>query len=206
MTARRGVEAKMSKRLTIAVYCSASDAVAPEFFAEARKLGRLIGTHGHALVYGGCHVGLMGEVAKAVHEHNGTVYGVIPEAIHNRGLGYLRCEELLVTPDMASRKLAMEDRADAFIALPGGFGTLEEIVQVLNLKTLQYHTKPIVLINTLGFYDKLLLFFEHLFEERFAKHQSKQMFYVAKNASDALEHILNYTPPQQAEKWFSKQG
>ena len=196
----------MLKLMTIAVYCSASDAVAPEFFAEAREMGRLIGTNGHALVYGGCHVGLMGEVAKAVHEHNGTVYGVIPEAIHNRGLSYQRCEELLVTPDMASRKLAMEDRADAFVALAGGFGTLEEIVQVLNLKTLQYHNKPIVLINTLGFYDKLLHFFEHLFEERFAKHQSKQMFYVAKDSRDALEHILNYEPPQFADKWFSRQG
>jgi cytokinin riboside 5'-monophosphate phosphoribohydrolase len=188
------------------VYCSASDAVAPEFFAEARELGRLIGTNGHALVYGGCHVGLMGEVAKAVHEHNGTVYGVIPEAIHNRGLSYQRCEELLVTPDMASRKLAMEERAHAFVALAGGFGTLEEIVQVLNLKTLQYHNKPIVLINTLGFYDKLLHFFEHLFAEQFAKQQSKQMFYVAKDSTDALEHILNYEPPVFADKWFSKQG
>ncbi len=196
----------MKMALNIAVYCSASDAVAPEFFAEARELGRLIGTNGHALVYGGCHVGLMGEVAKAVHEHNGTVYGVIPEAIHNRGLSYQRCEELLVTPDMASRKLAMEDRADAFVALAGGFGTLEEIVQVLNLKTLQYHNKPIVLINTLGFYDKLLHFFEHLFEERFAKQQSKQMFYVAKDSTDALEHILSYEPPQFADKWFSRQG
>jgi uncharacterized protein (TIGR00730 family) len=206
MTARHDVEVSVPKRLTIAVYCSASDAVAPEFFAEARAIGRLIGTNGHALVYGGCHVGLMGEVAKAVHEHNGTVYGVIPEAIHNRGLSYQRCEELVVTPDMATRKLAMEDRADAFIALPGGFGTLEEIVQVLNLKTLQYHTKPIVLINTLGFYDKLLHFFEHLFDEQFAKHQSRQMFYVAQDSADALAHILNYSPPQQVEKWFSKQG
>jgi uncharacterized protein (TIGR00730 family) len=206
MIAKRAGEARMSKRLTIAVYCSSSDAVAPEFFGEARAIGRLIGSNGHALVYGGCHVGLMGEVAKAVHEHGGTVYGVIPESIHNRGLSYQRCEELLVTPDMASRKLAMEDRADAFVALPGGFGTLEEIVQVLNLKTLQYHTKPIVLINTGGFYDKLLHFFEHLFDENFAKQQSKQMFYVAKNAADAFEHIVNYTPPQFADKWFSRQG
>jgi cytokinin riboside 5'-monophosphate phosphoribohydrolase len=196
----------MSKPLAIAVYCSASDAVAPEFFAEAREVGRLIGTNGHALVYGGCHVGLMGAVAAAVHDHGGTVCGVIPESIHNRGLSYQRCEELLVTPDMASRKLAMEDRADAFIALPGGFGTLEEVVQVLNLKTLQYHTKPIVLINTLGFYDKLLHFFEHLFAAQFAKHQSKQMFYVAKDAADAFEHIVNYTPPQHVDKWFARQG
>jgi cytokinin riboside 5'-monophosphate phosphoribohydrolase len=148
----------------------------------------------------------MGAVAAAVHDHGGTVCGVIPESIHNRGLSYQRCEELLVTPDMASRKLAMEDRADAFIALPGGFGTLEEVVQVLNLKTLQYHTKPIVLINTLGFYDKLLHFFEHLFAAQFAKHQSKQMFYVAKDAADAFEHIVNYTPPQHVDKWFARQG
>jgi uncharacterized protein (TIGR00730 family) len=192
--------------LNIAVYCSASDRVAPEFFTAAREVGRLIGTHGHSLVYGGCHVGLMGEVARSVHEHGGTVYGVIPESIHARGLSYGRCEELLVTPDMAARKLAMEDRAHAFLALPGGFGTVEELVQVLNLKTLQYHTKPIVVINTSGFYDKLLHFFEHLFDERFAKPQARELLHVAANPSAAFEYLDSYQPPEVESKWFERQG
>lgn len=192
--------------LTIAVYCSASDRVSPEFFNAAREIGRMIGQGGHTLVYGGCDVGLMGEVARSVHEYGGRVLGVIPDAIHARGLAYHRCEELVVTPDMATRKLAMEDKADAFLALPGGFGTLEEVVQVLNLKTLQYHSKPIVLINTAGFYDKLLHFFEHLFAEQFAKLQSKELFHVSNDAADAFAYLEQYEPPQIVSKWFERQG
>jgi cytokinin riboside 5'-monophosphate phosphoribohydrolase len=192
--------------LNIAVYCSSSDRIAPEFFDEARAVGKLIGTHGHTLVYGGADAGLMGAIARSVHDHGGRVYGVIPEAIHARGLAYARCEDLIVTPDMAARKLAMEDRADAFLALPGGFGTVEEIVQALNLKTLQYHTKPIVLINTLGFYDKLLHFFEHIFDEHFAKPQSRELFHVAGDAAEAFRYLDNYSPPQFAGKWFERQG
>jgi cytokinin riboside 5'-monophosphate phosphoribohydrolase len=179
----------------IAVYCSSSDRVGMEYVAAAREVGRLIGQGGHALIYGGCHVGLMGEVARSVHEYGGTVCGVIPESIHARGLAYSRCEELLVTADMAARKLAMEDRADAFLALPGGFGTIEELIQVFNLKTLQYHVKPIVVINTGGFYDKLLHFFEHLFDGNFAKPQSKELFHVAADAAAAFAYLETYEPP-----------
>src|SRR5678815_1618597 len=117
--------------LAIAVYCSSSENVGQEYFAEARSLGKLIATHGHSLVYGGCGIGLMGEVARAVGENGGRVLGVIPETIHSKGLAFDGCTELMVTPSMHERKLAMEERADAYVALPGGFGTLEEFVQVL---------------------------------------------------------------------------
>ena len=137
--------------LAVAVYCSSSENVGQEYFAEARTLGKLIATHGHSLVYGGCAIGLMGEVARAVSQNGGRVLGVIPETIHAKGLAYDACDELMVTPSMHERKLAMEERADAYVALPGGFGTLEEFVQVLTLKSLHYHKKPIVLINLNAF-------------------------------------------------------
>src|SRR4051794_6578081 len=117
--------------LAIAVYCSSSEDVGREYFAEARTLGKLIGMHGHSLVYGGCAVGLMGEVARATKDHGGKILGVIPDTIHSRGLAFDGCDELMVTPSMHQRKRVMEDRADAYVALPGGLGTLEEFVQVL---------------------------------------------------------------------------
>ena len=197
----------MPEPLSIAVYCSASDAVPDPYFAEATELGRLIARHGHSLVYGGCRVGLMGTVARSVIENGGRVCGVIPEAIHARGLSLDECHELVVTPDMPVRKTTMEDRADAFIALPGGAGTLEEMFQVINLKQLQYHIKPVVLINTEGFYDKLLEFIDHLYEHRFARPELKHLYHVAPHASAALDYLHAYTPPGEVVgKWFEKQG
>jgi uncharacterized protein (TIGR00730 family) len=192
--------------LAIAVYCSSSSRVTPEFVAEARELGRLIGRGGHSLVYGGCHIGLMGEVARSVHEHGGKVCGVIPEAIHSRGLAYDRCEELLVTPDMRERKAAMEARAAAFIALPGGFGTLEEIVQAMTLKVLQYHAKPIVFINLNGFYDKLLDFFERLYAGGFAHAELRELYTVVPNAAKAMEYVESHRPAAPEASWLSTQG
>jgi uncharacterized protein (TIGR00730 family) len=192
--------------LAIAVYCSSSSQIAPEFQAAARELGRLIGERGHSLVYGGCHVGLMGEIARAVHDHGGTVCGVIPESIHARGLAYERCEELLVTPDMRERKAAMEERADAFVALPGGFGTLEEVLQAVTLKVLQYHSKPIVLINVKGFYDKLLAFFEHLYAAGFAHAELRGLYTVVGTTEEAMKHVESHRPAEAPATWLSTQG
>jgi uncharacterized protein (TIGR00730 family) len=192
--------------LAIAVYCSSSENVGQEYFAEARTLGRLIGEHGHSLVYGGCAVGLMGEVARAAKQASAKVFGVIPEAIHNRGLAYHDCDELMVTPSMHERKLAMEDRADAYVALPGGFGTLEEFVQVLMLKSLHYHSKPIVLINLNGFYDPLLHLFNHFIEHRFARKETGELYKVVAHSGEVLPYLESYVPPSELPKWFEKQG
>ena len=192
--------------LAIAVYCSSSENVGQEYFAEARNLGKLIATHGHSLVYGGCAIGLMGEVARAVREHQGRVFGVIPETIHSRGLAFAACDELVVTPSMHERKLAMEERADAYVALPGGFGTLEEFVQVLTLKSLHYHNKPIVLINLNGFYDPLLHLFNHFVEHRFARKEVVELYKVVAHAGEIMPYLESYAPPVELPKWFERQG
>jgi cytokinin riboside 5'-monophosphate phosphoribohydrolase len=192
--------------LAIAVYCSSSENVGQEYFAEARTLGKLIGTHGHSLVYGGCAIGLMGEVARATKVNGGKVLGVIPHAIHSRGLAYDACDELMVTPSMHERKLEMENRADAYVALPGGFGTLEEFVQVLTLKSLHYHKKPIVLINLNGFYDPLLLLFNHFVEHRFARTEIEELYKVVADAGEVIPYLEQYAPPVELPKWFEKQG
>src|SRR3954471_3075289 len=191
--------------LAIAVYCASSENVGQEYFTEARTLGKLIGTHGHSLVYGGCAIGLMGEVARATKQKGGKVFGVIPETIHSRGLAYDACDELMVTPSMHERKLAMEDRADAYVALPGGFGTLEEFVQVLTLKSLQYHNKPIVLINLNGFYDPLLHLFNHFVEHRFARTEIGELYKVVAHSGEVIPYLEQYVPPAELPQWFERQ-
>jgi hypothetical protein len=192
--------------LAIAVYCSSSENVGQEYFAEAHTLGKLIATHGHSLVYGGCAIGLMGEVARSVSQNGGRVVGVIPATIHSKGLAYDACDELMVTPSMHERKLAMEERADAYVALPGGFGTLEEFVQVLTLKSLHYHSKPIVLINLNGFYDPLLHLFNHFVEHRFARSETVELYKVVAHAGKVMPYLESYEPPAELPKWFERQG
>lgn len=194
------------KPQTICVYMSSSDAVAPEYFAAAEELGALIAQGGHSLVYGGCAVGLMGAVARAVKAQGGRVTGIIPESINGRGLGYREADELHITEYMHERKKMMEDRADAFVALPGGFGTLEEMVQVINLKQLGYHTKPIVFINTGGFYDPLLDFFEHTINHKFAKTEHQNLYAVVPDPKAVFDYLRAYVPAALPPKWFAKQG
>lgn len=139
----------------------------------------------------------MGAVARAVHRNDGYVFGVIPESLKSReGIAYELADELIVTQTMAERKGIMFTRADAFLVLPGGFGTLEEFVEVLTLRQLGYHRKPIALVNSDGFYDPLLELFEHFYRERFATEQYRSQYFVASSPDDALEHIERCAVPE----------
>jgi cytokinin riboside 5'-monophosphate phosphoribohydrolase len=186
----------------ICVYSSSSDVVDNGFFDLAAQLGAAIALRGDVMVFGGTSVGLMGAAARAVHQHGGTVVGVIPSFIESKGLGYESADELIVTHDMRERKAAMEDRADAFIALPGGFGTLEEMFEIITLKQLQQHAKPIVFLNHAGFYDPLITLFEHMFEHRVAKPASRALYHFAAGVPEAFAYLDAYEPPQLDSKWF----
>ncbi len=175
---------------TICVYCSSSNRVAARYFEMAEALGRLLAERGYTLVYGGGNVGLMGQMARAVHTHGGRVVGVIPERLKSvEGIAYDVADELIITETMQERKAVMFTRADAFLVLPGGFGTLEEFMEVLTLRSLGYHDKAIALVNTDGFYDPLLELFEHFFEEHFARPRTRDLYYVATGPEDALRHL-----------------
>ncbi len=188
--------------MQICVYCSSSDVIEPSYREIAAELGREIARHGHSLVYGGCSIGLMGATARAVHQHGGKVVGVIPEFMRARGLSYEPADELLVTPDMRARKAAMEARADAFLALPGGLGTLEEMFEIITLKQLSRHAKPIVFLNIQGFYDPLITLFEHVIEHRFAKTSLRQLFELLPDVASCFAYLESYVPPVPASKWF----
>lgn len=179
--------------MTICVYCSSSNLVHQKYVAAANKLGRLLGERGDTLAYGGGDVGLMGVTARAVHAHGGKVFGVIPEALKQReGVAYDVADELIVTETMQERKARLFTRAEAFVVLPGGFGTLEELMEVLTLKQLGYHHKPIALVNTDGFFDPLLALFEHFYAECYAPERARHLYHIAPDPADALAYIDAY--------------
>lgn len=174
--------------MQIAVYCASSNRVLDAYADDAARLGRAMAARGHGLVYGGGAVGLMGVVARAVHEAGGHVFGVIPEALKAReGIAYDLADELVVTDTMAERKRLMFTRADAFAVLPGGIGTLEEFFEVFTLRALGYHGKPIVLVNTDGFYDDLLAFLDRLRRDGFVHLHDAWPFVVAATPEEALD-------------------
>ena len=152
--------------MNICVFCSSSNAIANVYFEAAVNLGKLIGQNNHSIVYGGANVGLMHTVAESARQSGAISIGIIPESIHNKKLSSPLDHEQIITPNMRDRKYLMRKRSDAFIALPGGFGTLEEILEVITLKQLQYHQKPIVFINTEGFFNSLFDQFERAYRDR----------------------------------------
>ena len=192
--------------MNICVFSSSSNAIAEIYFEEARKLGKLIAASKWNLIYGGANVGLMHTCAEAARESGAKTTGIIPELIHAHRLSNPNDHEQIVTPNMRERKYLMRKRSSAFIALPGGFGTLEEILEVITLKQLSYHNKAIVFVNTNGFYNALLEQFERSYQETFAKESYRSMYFVAANADEAVAYIKEYQPSEPLAKWFNVPG
>ena len=188
--------------MNLCVYCSSSDVIEPQYFEAATALGEAMAARGDVLVYGGGNVGLMGAVARSLHSRGGRVIGVIPAFMVERELAFVDATELIVTGDMRERKAAMESRADAFLALPGGFGTLEEMLEIITLKQLQQHTKPIVFLNTAGFYTPLAELFEHMAAQRFIKAYADSLYDFAATVGEVFAYLDGYQPPQLEAKWF----
>ncbi len=187
------------------VFCSASETVDAKFMAVAAQLGEQIAQQRGTLVYGGGHVGLMGTLARAVRQNGGSVVGVSIDAFEQMGLSHAAVSELLVTRTMAERKQVMIDRADAFIALPGGFGTLDELTEVLTLKQLDFHRKPVVILNIDGVYNPLLTLFEQMVRQNFTRPAHRDLFFVAEDVPAAMAYLKTYRPPAEIDgAWFVK--
>ncbi len=189
--------------MNICVFCSSSNALNKDYFNETEQLGLLMANKNHNLIYGGSNVGLMNRLANVIKKNNGHVTGVIPEVIKNKGLAYKAADKMIVTPDLSERKNKMIDLADAFIALPGGFGTLEEIIEVITLKQLQIHNKPIVFLNTNNFYDKLFDFFELIYKDLFAKNEYRSYYALYSTPKEVIDYIERYKSPEFKDKWFN---
>lgn len=187
----------------ICVYSSSSNSIDATYFEMAAELGKAIALNKDVLLFGGGMRGLMGATATAVYEHGGRIIGVIPKALNQKGVVYETCNELIVTKDMRKRKSVMDARSDAFIALPGGFGTFEEVLEMITLKQLKYHNKPIVILNGNGYYDFMLKQFDQIIDQHFAKPESYSLYHVSSNVSEALDYICNYTPIEFKDKWLT---
>jgi uncharacterized protein (TIGR00730 family) len=186
---------------TLCVYCSSSDRLDKKYFATAETLGKAMVACGWGLVYGGGKTGLMGTVARTVKKSGGRVVGVIPEFMKVKELAFDEADELVTVVTMRERKLLMESRADAFVALPGGWGTLEEIMEILALRQLDVLRKPCVFLNQDGFYDDLLRFFDRMIAERFNKPSNRELFRVARTVDEILP-LIEGVPVVAETKWF----
>lgn len=186
----------------LAVYCSSSDVIHQDYFVAAIKLGKAMAENDYQLVYGGGMVGLMGAVARSVKDNGGKTLGVVPKALNIDKVVNDIDDELIVTVGMRERKAIMDEKACAFVGLPGGFGTFEEMFEVLTLKQLGYHNKAIVFLNIRGYYNHLLDMFEHIYAEGFAKEQYRVLYHVSESVEDALKYLKNYQPHKLPDKWF----
>ena len=188
--------------MNICVFSASSNAIHPVYFKEAKRLGTFIGEQGHTLINGGANVGLMQAVTEAASEAGAKTIGILPERFMDRSLASDKLHEIIVTRDMQERKARMRQLSDAFIALPGGFGTLEEILEVLTLRQLAYHNNPIVFINTNQFFKYLFKQFEVSFAEFFAKEIYRELYYSAGDSQEAMQYLANYSPGEIDSKWF----
>jgi uncharacterized protein (TIGR00730 family) len=183
---------------SICVFCGSSHGAKPEYGQAARRLGRLIGEHDFSLVFGGGNVGLMGEVARAAHDAGATILGVLPEFLRHLEQPLKTAEELIVVPDLQQRKAIMLARSDAFIVLPGGLGTFDEIFEVLSTAQLQVHRKPLVLVDTEGYFAPLENAIAAILREGFAMRNVENFYRIVPTPEAAIEFVrsaLGGAPP-----------
>lgn len=176
---------------TLCVFCASADGVNPAYRAAAAELGRTLAERGIGLVYGGAKAGLMGAVADAALAGNGRVIGVIPHVLVDMEVSHAGCTELHVVDTMHTRKALMSERADAFLILPGGFGTMEELFEVLAWQTLRLHSKPICLLNTAGFYDGLIAFLDHCQAQGVLRREARAILKIADTVEQALSSLAD---------------
>lgn len=186
---------------SICVFCSSSDHAPGAYSNAARELGAEIGRRGKTLVYGGTTVGLMGALALATSNSGGRVIGVVPRSMVEIGIANHEAHELIVTETLRERKGTMDLRADAFVAMPGGIGTLEEVMEILTLKQLRVHTKPIVLLNTNGFYDPLIKLLDQMIEQRMARPSVHDLWAAVPSPNALFDYLDSYVPPVVEMKW-----
>jgi hypothetical protein len=184
----------------IAVYCGSNKGARPEYAAAAGQLGALLAREKIGLVYGGGMVGLMGIVADAALQHGGHVIGVIPEKLVIKEVVHEKLPDLRVVKNMHERKALMAELADGFIALPGGYGTFEELFEVLAWSQLGWHEKPFGLLDVAGFYRRLHDFLDHATNEGFLRSQHRALVLAGDSPEELLAQMRNFQPPRQA-KW-----
>ena len=195
------------KMQSICVYCGSSPGASPEYIQAARLLGAEIAGRGMRLVYGGARVGLMGAVAQAALATGGQVTGVIPQALSDQEVAFKELDDLIVVDSMHTRKAKMAELADGFIALPGGYGTLDEFFEVLTWAQLGLHAKPCGLLNINHYYDHLLAFLDHAVGAMFVHQPHRDMIHASEDVADLIAQMEAFDrPPAKKTDWIRSFG
>jgi len=187
----------------VCVFCGSSPGVRPEYMEMAKALGTTLAKRRLGLVYGGASVGLMGAVADAALAANGEVVGIIPKALDKREIAHRRLTELHIVDSMHTRKAMMAQRSDAFIALPGGLGTMEELFEVMTWRLLGLHRKPVGLLDVGGYYASLIEFLEKSIDQGFLRREHLALE-VSSDPNDLIDR-LEASPPVEVEKWIERE-
>ena len=176
--------------MNICIYGASSRKLAQEYYDAAEALGALMAQQGHTLVFGGGQEGIMGAVARGAHAHGGKIIGIAPRFFDQPGILFADCTEFIYTDTMRERKALMEEHAEAFIVLPGGIGTYEEFFEMLTLKQLGRHNKPMVMLNTRGYYGPMAAMLQNTVDEGFMSADCMDLFGVCDSPEDALDYVL----------------
>lgn len=189
---------------TLCVYCGSNNGLLPVYREAARQLGYEMADRGLRLVYGGASVGIMGAVADAVLEKGGSVTGVIPRSLATREVSHQGLDQLIVVTSMHERKAKMAELSDGFMALPGGWGTIEEIFEMLTWAQLGFHQKPCGLLNVASYYDDLFAFLEKAIEQKFVKEENRPMIMMDDAPASLLDRFREYQAPK-VRKWIGEE-
>jgi uncharacterized protein (TIGR00730 family) len=188
----------------VCVFCGSSPGARPEYTAATAELARVLVADGVGVVYGGAGVGLMGALADAVLEAGGEITGVIPRALVDREVAHRDLSDLRVVGSMHERKALMAELADAFVALPGGIGTLEELFEVYTWAQLGLHRKPCALLNVAGYYDGVVAFLDHAMSERFLNEGTRALLMVEHEPAALVERLRSFRPDTPVPKWIDR--
>jgi uncharacterized protein (TIGR00730 family) len=187
----------------VLVFCGSSPGRLPAYVDAARELGGELAARGIGLVYGGAHLGVMGALADAALAGGGEVIGVIPRLLVDKEVAHTGLTDLRIVETMHQRKALMESLADGVIALPGGFGTLEELFEITTWAQLGIHVKPVALLNVAGYFDQLLAMIDHMVAERFLRDEQRDALLISQSAADLLERMARYHSPV-LDKWLDR--
>jgi uncharacterized protein (TIGR00730 family) len=188
----------------ICVFCGASPGARPAYAESAEELARLLSARGIGVVYGGGGVGLMGKLADAALAHGGEIIGVIPQALVRKEVGHPGVGDMRVVGSMHERKATMAELSDAFVALPGGLGTLEELFEVYTWSQLGLHRKPCGLLDVEGYYESIGAFLDHAVRERFLRREHRSMLLVERTAPALLARLERFEPAAAQPKWLDR--
>lgn len=187
----------------ICVFCGSNPGARPEYLAAARELGNLLADQSIGLVFGGGNVGMMGETADAALEGGGKVIGVIPDFLREKELAHKGATEMIVVETMHERKMKMAELSDGFIALPGGWGTMDELCEILTWAQLGLHGKPVALYNVAGYFDELIQFFDKIVEERFLSTSNRQLLLSSSDLGQLVGMMRDFRAPDR-KSWLDE--